>query len=137
MVDIPGVPQAVATCRDAYLAEEIPDRATEKAAVKAILADLAARAPGHSVEVRVPPYAAVQVVAGVRHRRGTPPALVQLDARTIVGLATGHLTWADAEEAGRLRASGERSDLSDLFPLWPGEARPDEARPKEALPGES
>lgn len=104
-------------CLGYYQAGAQPPRATEKAAVKAILAELSTRAPGHSVEVRVPPHAAVQVVAGVRHRRGTPPALVQLKAATLVRLAAGTQTWADATAAGELRASGERSDLSHLFPL--------------------
>lgn len=85
--------------------------------VKHFLAVLAQRAPGASVEVRVPPYAAVQAVAGVRHTRGTPPAVVELDADTWIALATGSLTWTDAESAGRVRASGERADLSPLLPL--------------------
>lgn len=89
----------------------------EKAAVKASLADLVARAPGSSVEVRIPPYAAVQVVEGVRHRRGTPPATVETDARTWLLLASGRLDWADAVASGSLRASGERSDLSPHLPL--------------------
>lgn len=118
MTDIPSAPAEIAACRVAYADGAKPERATEKAAVKAILAELAARAPGHSVEVRVPPYAAVQVIPGVRHRRGTPPALVQLDARTLVALATGEVTWSEAHEAGAVRASGERSDLTAYFPLF-------------------
>lgn len=89
----------------------------EKAAVKATLERLTEIAPGHSVEVRVPPYAAVQVVEGVRHRRGTPPALVECDARTWLLLSAGKVSWADALASGALRASGERSDLSELLPL--------------------
>ena len=85
--------------------------------VKHFLAVLAERAPGASVEVRVPPYAAVQAVPGVRHTRGTPPAVVELDAETWIGLAIGTVTWADAERDGRVRASGERADLSSLLPL--------------------
>jgi len=69
--------------------------------VKHFLAVLADRAPGASVEVRVPPYAAVQAVAGVRHTRGTPPAVVELDADTWIALATGGLSWSDAERDGR------------------------------------
>lgn len=88
-----------------------------RALVKHWLATLAERAPGRSVEVRVPPYAAVQVVEGVRHTRGTPPAVVELDAGTWLALATGSLTWADAEAAGAVRASGERADLSPYLPL--------------------
>ena len=85
--------------------------------VKHFLAVLAGRAPGKSVEVRVPPYAAAQVVEGVRHTRGTPPAVVETDAATWVALATGDLAWADAERQGRLRASGERADLTAYLPL--------------------
>jgi hypothetical protein len=84
---------------------------------KHFLAVLAERAPGSSVEVRVPPYAAVQVIAGVRHTRGTPPAVVELDAETWIARATGELDWAAAEREGRVRASGERADLSPYLPL--------------------
>ncbi len=85
--------------------------------VKHFLAVLGDRAPGRSVEVRVPPYAAVQAVEGVRHTRGTPPAVVETDADTWLALATGALTFAEAEAAGRLRASGERADLTSYLPL--------------------
>ena len=81
------------------------------------LAVLAQRAPGRSVEVRVPPYAAVQAVPGVRHTRGTPPAVVELDATTWIALATGETAWADAVAEGRVRASGERADLGAYLPL--------------------
>jgi hypothetical protein len=90
--------------------------------VKHFLAVLSERAPGASVEVRVPPYAAVQAVAGVRHTRGTPPAVVELDADTWIALATGSLIWGEAESDGRVRASGERADLSSLLPLHDGSA---------------
>ena len=85
--------------------------------VKHFMAVLEGRAPGRSVEVRVPPYAAVQAVQGVRHTRGTPPAVVETDAETWLALAVGALTFADAEQAGRLRASGERADLTAYLPL--------------------
>jgi hypothetical protein len=85
--------------------------------VKHFLAVLGLRAPGRSVEVRVPPYAAVQVISGVRHTRGTPPAVVETDAATFLGLATGTLSWADAEAGGLVRASGERADLTPYLPL--------------------
>jgi hypothetical protein len=91
-----------------------------KLLTKHFLAVLAERAPGTSVEVRVPPFAAVQVVPGVRHTRGTPPAVVELDADTWVSLATGDLTWSAAESAGRVRASGQRADLSPFLPLTGG-----------------
>jgi hypothetical protein len=88
-----------------------------RAAVKHFLAVLAQRYPGKSVEVRVPPYAAVQCIAGARHTRGTPPAVVETDPDTWLALARGRLTAADAAHAGRLRASGERSDLTGYLPL--------------------
>jgi hypothetical protein len=69
------------------------------------------------VEVRVPPFAAVQVVEGVRHTRGTPPAVVETDAATWVALATGALTWPEAVADGLVQASGERTDLSPYLPL--------------------
>jgi len=94
-----------------------PERADLRLLTKHFLAVLEAQAPGHSVEVRVPPYAAVQVIPGVRHTRGTPPAVVETDAETWIALATGALTWAAAEEAGSVRASGERADLSHYLPL--------------------
>ena len=98
------------------------------AAVRFTLEELAARHPGHAVEVRVPPYAAVQAVAGVRHRRGTPPNVVEADAQTWLGLATGRLAWADALASGRLSASGERADLSAYLPVeGTREDQPEEA----------
>ena len=101
----------------AALAAEPRAPAQTRLLVKHFLAVLESRAPGHSVEVRVPPYAAVQAVPGVRHTRGTPPAVVELDAETWIALSTGELDWASAEAAGRVRASGERADLSGLLPL--------------------
>jgi hypothetical protein len=82
---------------------------------------LADRAPGNSVEVRVPPFGVVQCVAGPRHTRGTPPNVVETDAGTWLALATGALTWPDAVAAGRVRASGQRADLSGWLPLLDGE----------------
>jgi len=93
------------------------ERSDLRLLTKHFLAVLESRAPGHSVEVRVPPYAAVQVIPGVRHTRGTPPAVVETDAETWVALAIGDLTWADAEHEGSARASGERADLSPYLPL--------------------
>jgi hypothetical protein len=87
-----------------------PERAVMRAAVKESLAALAAAAPGRSVEVRVPPFGAVQCVAGPRHGRGTPPNVVETDARTWLALATGHLDWATALAGGALVASGSRAD---------------------------
>lgn len=88
-----------------------------RARVKASLARLQEVAPGRSVEVRIPPYAAVQAVPGLTHRRGTPAAVVETDADTWLALADGTLAWSDAVASGRVRASGERSDLSVYLPL--------------------
>lgn len=93
------------------------DRATIAAAVRFTLEALADEAPGNSVELRVPPFAAVQCVPGPRHTRGTPPSVVETDAGTWLELATGALAWVDAAASGRVRASGERSDLSPWLPL--------------------
>lgn len=89
----------------------------ERALTKHYLAVLAEKAPGRSVEVRVPPYAAAQVIEGVRHTRGTPPAVVEMDATTWLALATGALAWVEALGSGQVRASGERTDLSVHLPL--------------------
>ncbi len=88
-----------------------------RAAVKHFLAVLTERAPGKSVEVRVPPYAAVQCIEGARHTRGKPPAVVETDAATWLALARGQTTFVEAQHAGRVHASGERSDLTPVLPL--------------------
>ena len=76
---------------------------------------LATEHPGRAVEVRVPPYRAVQILGGTAHRRGTPPAVVEMSAQTWLELFTKKLTWADSLSSGKVVASGERSDLSELF----------------------
>ena len=86
-------------------------------AVRWTLEELADRHPGHSTEVRVPPFGAVQCVTGPRHTRGTPPNVVETDAPTWLALVTGGLAWDDAVASGRVRASGSRADLSGLVPL--------------------
>jgi hypothetical protein len=90
---------------------------TTKEQVKRYLAALQERAPGRAVEVRVPPYAAVQVIGGGTHTRGTPRAVVEMDGQTWLALATGELAWSDAVADGRVHASGERADLSAYLPL--------------------
>jgi hypothetical protein len=94
--------------------------ADTKALVKHYLAVLETRAPGKSVEVRVPPYAAVQAIPGVRHTRGTPPAVVETDAETWLAVATGVMTWVEALDSGKVSASGERTDLTPYLPLTNG-----------------
>lgn len=95
------------------------ERADLKLLVKALLKLLVAKAPGHAVEVRVPPYGAVQCIEGPRHTRGTPGAVVELPAELWIDLALGRVEWADARATGKVRASGERTDLSRLLPLLP------------------
>jgi hypothetical protein len=97
-----------------------PSREELKAAVKESLAHLVEIAPGRAVEVRIPPFAAVQAVEGRAHRRGTPSAVVETDAVTWLRLVVGRLSWQEAVASGRLQASGERSDLSPLLPLLSG-----------------
>lgn len=94
-----------------------PSRTLTGPAVRELLHLLAARAPGHSVEVRVPPYGAVQAIPGVRHRRGTPPAVVEMAPETWLSVAMGVSTWFAEVDRGRIRASGERSDLSEHLPV--------------------
>lgn len=94
-----------------------PDRRALGDAVRALLRALAAAAPGRAVEVRVPPYGAVQCGEGPRHTRGTPANVVETDPVTWVRLATGRVSWPDALAEGRLRASGTRTDLSGHLPL--------------------
>ncbi len=95
-----------------------PERAVLREAVRTILADLVERAPGRSVEVRVPPYGAIQCVEGPRHTRGTPPNVVETDPVTFLRLAAGTVTWEESLRDGRVRASGIRSDIAHLFPIF-------------------
>ncbi|TAL46102.1 MAG: hypothetical protein EPN91_00985 [Salinibacterium sp.] len=87
-------------------------------AVRYLLQALADVAPGNTVEVRVPPFGAVQAVAGPKHTRGTPPNVVEMDATAWVALATGSLTWDEAVADGRISASGQRSQLEKFFPVF-------------------
>ncbi|ROP74698.1 sterol carrier family protein [Curtobacterium sp. PhB115] len=86
-------------------------------AVRWTLQCLADDVPGNSVEVRVPPFAAVQAVPGPRHTRGTPPNVVETDAATWIALATGALTWDEAAAQSRVSASGSRADLTAFLPV--------------------
>jgi len=86
-------------------------------AVRYTLEELAARHPGRSVEVRVPPHGAVQCLEGPAHKRGTPPNVVETDAPTWLALVMGTEDWTEAEVAGRVRASGLRADLSAYLPM--------------------
>lgn len=96
---------------------EGPSKELQRDAVRALLALLVQRAPGKTVEVRIPPYGAVQCVAGPRHTRGTPPNVIETDPVTFLKLATGRIEFAAAVADGTVSASGTRADLSDHLPL--------------------
>lgn len=94
-----------------------PSRDATATAVRYLLQLLADSAEGNTVEIRVPPFGAVQAIQGPRHTRGTPPNVIEMDAATWLGLATGSLAWADAVAAGSIAASGTRADLTDYLPI--------------------
>ncbi len=113
-------PVAGAAALRAWMADPSAlDRSTRATAVRYTLEELSLQAPGRSVEVRVPPYGAVQVISGTTHRRGTPPNVVELESDSWLALAVGDISWAVAEQSGRLSASGGRADLSAYLPLVP------------------
>ncbi|MDP3951026.1 sterol carrier family protein [Microbacterium sp.] len=118
-IDVSDGRAALDAARIASAAGAKPARTDLATAVRYLLQLLDEKAPGNSVEVRVPPFGAVQVVQGPRHTRGTPPNVIEMDAATWIDLATGAETWAEVVAAGRVQASGTRADLSDLMPLRP------------------
>ena len=85
--------------------------------MKATLAELVKRAPGRAIEVRIPPYAAVQCGESPTHTRGTPPNVIEMDADTWLALANGELNWNDAVDSGKVSATGARADLSEYLPI--------------------
>lgn len=85
--------------------------------VKSTLNALTVKAPGRAIEVRIPPYAAVQCGEGPTHTRGTPPNTIEMDAQTWLALASGELSWDQAVASGAVLASGLRADLAQFLPL--------------------
>lgn len=118
-IDVAEGRQALDAVAAARSAGDKPTRAELATSVRYLLQLLDEKAPGNSVEVRVPPFGAVQVVQGPRHTRGTPPNVVEMDAATWIDVATGTQSWSDAVNAGRVSASGTRADLEGLLPLRP------------------
>lgn len=118
-IDVSDGRAALDAVRSALAAAEKPPRPILATAVRYLLQLLDEKAPGNSVEVRVPPFGAVQVVQGPRHTRGTPPNVIEMDAATWIAVATGTQTWADAAASGRVQASGVRADLHGILPLRP------------------
>ena len=99
-------------------ASPAPDRTALAGAVRLTARALAALAPGASVEVRIPPFVAVQCISGPRHTRGTPPNVVETDPRTWLLLATGLRTFDEEAAGGRVWMSGGRAgEIAALFPL--------------------
>jgi len=111
--------EAAAAVQAARSSPDTLDADASKEAVRATLHWLAQQHPGRSVEIRVPPYAAVQAIEGIRHTRGTPPNVVETDATTWLALVAGRLTFAAAVGGGLVRASGTRADLGEFLPLNP------------------
>lgn len=109
--------QAAAALQQAQSAAGALDAEAIKTVVRCTLHWLAQQHPGRSVEIRVPPYAAVQAIEGLRHTRGTPPNVIETDATSWVELVAGRLSFAEAVATGRVRASGTRADLSGVLPL--------------------
>ena len=114
---VPPSDAAPAAVPAAVPAASAVPRSVIATAVRYSLEEVTARAPGNSVEVRVPPFGVTQCVEGPRHTRGTPPNVIECDAATWLAMVTGRLSWADAVGAGRVAASGLRADLSALLPL--------------------
>lgn len=96
-----------------------PGRTDLATAVRYLLQLLAEKAPGNAVEVRVPPFGAVQVIEGPRHTRGTPPNVVEMDPMTWISVATGREPWPVAVDEGRILASGTRAHLDGVLPVRP------------------
>ena len=109
--------QALKDLLNSYENNQEVNKLTEQTAVKYCLQLLHEKAPGNSVEVRIPPYAAVQVIPGISHKRGTPPAVIEITARIWVELAIGRMDWITTKNSGAISASGERADLSAFLPL--------------------
>ena len=86
-----------------------------KTQVKQILKVVQELAPGRSVELRIPPHAAIQCVGGSTHRRGTPPNVVEMSAGTLIDLIHNPEKWQKFREIGLISASGANSDLSAIF----------------------
>jgi hypothetical protein len=96
---------------------ESADETALATACRYLLGELAERAPGNSVEVRVPPYGATQCIEGPRHTRGTPPNTVEMNPNVWFELATGRISWQQALAEAKVLASGTRADLSEVLPL--------------------
>lgn len=93
------------------------DKDTLRTLVKYLLELLHQKVPGNSVEVRIPPFAAIQIIEGTTHRRGTPPAVVEINPEIFIKISLGEISWQNALTKGLIHASGQRTDLTEHFPL--------------------
>lgn len=109
--------QAVRDWLSAREAGRDAGRAVTATAVRYTLQLLEEKVPGRAVEVRVPPFGAVQCIEGPGHTRGTPPNVTEMPAELWLGLATGILDWEAARATGAVHASGLRSDISFALPV--------------------
>jgi len=114
----------VAEVRAALAEGGVAPRPVTATAVRWLLQVLADGEPGATVEVRVPPFGAVQFREGLSHTRGTPPNVVETDAATWLRLVSGLQSWGDAVTAGKVAASGNRADLAAVLPLRPFRSGP-------------
>lgn len=101
----------------AYLAGSA-EQTSIATAVRFLLEELGTNYPGNAVEVRIPPYGAVQCIEGPTHTRGTPANVVEMDPTSWLELALGKQTFEELAASGKLTASGSRSDLAGLFPIF-------------------
>ncbi|WIM67313.1 sterol carrier family protein [Corynebacterium breve] len=113
--------RAVEAVKDWILAPENterPARGLLANAVRRTVRAVEAELPGHTVELRVPPFVAIQCVEGPRHTRGTPPNVVEMDPQTWLRVATGQVSFEDALHAGKIDASGSRAaEITQALPV--------------------
>jgi hypothetical protein len=93
------------------------DKDSLRTLIKYLLEILHKKVPGNSVEVRIPPFAAIQIIEGTTHRRGTPPAVVEISPEIFIQISLGEINWEKALAQGLIQASGQRTDLTEHFPL--------------------
>ena len=93
------------------------DKDSLRTLIKYLLEILHKKVPGNSVEVRIPPFAAIQIIEGTTHRRGTPPAVIEISPEIFIQISLGEITWEKALTQGLIQASGQRTDLTEHFPL--------------------
>jgi hypothetical protein len=96
---------------------QIVDKILLKIAIKYSLQLLHKKIPGKSVELRIPPFAAVSIIEGKNHKRGTPPATIEIDPITWLKIFTNQTSWQDAQNIGLIQASGPDTDLSPYLPI--------------------